>query len=184
MLYHEEKINYRNHTITFRSAVDEDASLLVDYLKKVSAETPFLLSEPEEINLTLEDEYRFIHKYNTGDSSLLLMAFVDDEYAGNCSFSGYSRMREKHRADIGIALYQKFTGFGLGQLMLERLISVMRESGFEQAELTVVSTNQRARRLYEKLGFTECGRIPNANKYKDGTYSDNILMVLNMKKTT
>lgn len=87
MLYQEEKINYKNHTITFRSAVDEDAPVLVDYLKKVSGETPYLLSEPEEINLTLEDEYRFIHKYNSSDSSLLLLAFVDDEYAGNCSFS-------------------------------------------------------------------------------------------------
>ena len=108
MLYQEEKINYKNHTITFRSAVDEDAPVLVDYLKKVSGETPYLLSEPEEINLTLEDEYRFIHKYNSSDSSLLLLAFVDDEYAGNCSFCGYSRIRERHRADIGIALYQKY----------------------------------------------------------------------------
>lgn len=181
MLYKEEKINYKNHTITFRSAVDEDAPVLVDYLKKVSGETPYLLSEPEEINLTLENEYRFIHKYNSSDSSLLLLAFVDGEYAGNCSFCGYSRMRERHRADIGIALYQKYTGFGLGRLMLERLISIIGEAGFEQAELTVVSTNERARNLYEKLGFIECGRIPNANKYKNGTYSDNILMVLYIK---
>ena len=109
------------------------------------------------------------------------MAFVDDEYAGNCSFCGYSRIRERHRADIGIALYQKYTGFGLGRLILERLISIIREAGFKQAELTVVSTNGIARNLYEKLGFVECGRIPNANKYKDGTYSDNILMVLHIK---
>lgn len=37
----------------------------------------------------------------------------------------------------------------------------------------------RARHLlYESLGFTECGRIPNANRYDDGAYSDDILMGL------
>ena len=36
----------------------------------------------------------------------------------------------------------------------------------------------RAYHLYESLGFKECGRIPNANKYDDGTYDEDILMVL------
>ena len=31
------------------------------------------------------------------------------------------------------------------------------------------------------LGFKECGRIPNGNKYDDGTYSDDILMVLSLR---
>jgi ribosomal protein S18 acetylase RimI-like enzyme len=61
------------------------------------------------------------------------------------------------------------------------LLEEIRKAGFEQAELTVVSNNDRARHLYESLGFRECGRIPNANKYDDGSCSDNILMVLPLK---
>ena len=38
--------------------------------------------------------------------------------------------------------------------------------------------NKRAYHLYESLGFEECGRIPNADKYDDGTYDDKIEMVL------
>ena len=34
--------------------------------------------------------------------------------------------------------------------------------------------------LYESLGFQECGRIPNADKYDDGTYDDKIEMVLRL----
>ena len=66
--------------------------------------------------------------------------------------------------------------------MMERLIRRMKERGFEQAELTVVDGNERAIRLYKRLGFRECGRIPNANKYDDGTYSDDIMMVLPLKQ--
>ena len=65
--------------------------------------------------------------------------------------------------------------------MLTVLLEEIRKAGFEQAELTVVSSNDRARHLYESLGFRECGRIPNANKYDDGSRSDNILMVLPLK---
>ncbi|MCR5388189.1 MAG: GNAT family N-acetyltransferase [Lachnospiraceae bacterium] len=82
--------------------------------------------------------------------------------------------------DFGIAVYLKYAGFGLGKLMFERLIAKAKERGFEQAELTVIEGNDRAYKLYEKLGFKECGRIPNANKYDDGTYRDDIHMVLKL----
>lgn len=62
--------------------------------------------------------------------------------------------------------------------MLNVLLREIKKSGFLQAELTVVDNNKRARYLYESLGFTECGRIPNANRYDDGAYSDDILMCL------
>ena len=116
---------------------------------------------------------------NESDGKMLVLAFVDGEYAGNCSFTriGTSR-RSAHRADIGIALFQKYTGFGLGRLMLEQLLKKIKEAGYQQAELTVVSGNERAYHLYESLGFRECGRMPKANKYDDGSYSDNIHMVL------
>ena len=61
--------------------------------------------------------------------------------------------------------------------MLEQLLGKIKELGYEQAELTVVSGNDRAYHLYESLGFKECGRIPNANKYQDGSYADDIHMV-------
>lgn len=63
-------------------------------------------------------------------------------------------------------------------LVLEVVLQKIKEQGFEQAELMVVGGNDRAYHLYESLGFKECGRIPKANKYDDGTYSDDVLMVL------
>lgn len=109
----------------------------------------------------------------------MILAFVDGEYAGSCSFESKAGSRRvSHRAGIGIALFQKYTGFGLGKLMLKRLLTEIKNLGFEQAELTVVGGNQKACHLYESLGFKECGRIPNANKYEDGTYDEDILMVM------
>lgn len=179
MEFAQEKYKLDGKEILLRSATPDDADMLIDYLKTVTGETRFLMCEPDEVKYTTEGEESFIKRHNESKNCLLILAFVNGEYAGNCSFEGKtSSRRAKHRACIGIALFQKHTGFGLGRLLLEVLLQKIKEQGFEQAELTVVGGNDRAYHLYESLGFKECGRIPNANKYDDETYSDDVLMVL------
>ena len=182
MIFEEQKYELNGKEILLRSATAEDADMMKIYLETVCGETRFLMREADEVMISDEDELKFINAHNDSDTDLLILAFVDGEYAGNCSFEAETvSRRNRHRAGIGIALFQKFTGFGLGRLMLTVLLEEIRKAGFEQAELTVVSSNDRARHLYESLGFRECGRIPNANKYDDGSRSDNILMVLPLK---
>lgn len=182
MILNEEHYQLNGRDIVLKSATTEDGAMLVSYLKTVCGETRYLLCYPDEVSYTDEQEEDFIRTHNEAEDAMLMLAFVDGQYAGNCSFTsvGPSR-RAKHRADVGIALFLKYTGFGLGRLMLTRLIDVIKKCGFEQAELTVVGGNERAYHLYESLGFKECGRIPNANRYDDGTYADDIHMVLKLK---
>lgn len=183
MVLAEETYILDGKEVVLRSAVPEDAQMLVDYLKTVTGETRFLMCEPDEIKYTRKEEEQFINAHNDAGDALLMLAFVDGEYAGNCSFqSKAGSRRASHRAGIGIALFQKYTGLGLGKLMLKRLLEEIEKLGFEQAELTVVGGNKIAYHLYESLGFKECGRIPNANRYDDGTYSDDILMTLHYGK--
>lgn len=179
MIFKEEQYTLDGKKITLRSAGLDEAQMLLDYLQTVTGETRFLMCEPDEIQYSLKDEEQFIIDHNQSDNKLLMMAFVDGEFAGNCSFeSETGSRRARHRAGKGIALYQKYTGFGLGKLILKRLLTEVRNLGFEQAELRVVGNNKRAYRLYESLGFKEYGMFPNANKYDDGTYTDDIFMVL------
>ena len=81
-------------------------------------------------------------------------------------------MRYQHRASMGIALYQKYTGLGIGKVMIENLLTIAKEKGLEQIELEVVADNERAIALYKKLGFQIYGTFPDNMKYKDGTYAD------------
>ena len=179
MIINDKEYSLDGKHIVLRSAKTDEAQMLIKYLEAVCGETRFLMCESDEVKFTEAKETEFINAHNESKDSLLMLAFVDGEYAGNCSFEskGGSR-RAKHRAGIGIALFQKYTGFGLGRLMLQYLLEKIKEQGFEQVELTVVGGNHRAYHLYESLGFKECGRIPNANKYDDGTYSEDILMVM------
>ncbi|MCM1055200.1 MAG: GNAT family N-acetyltransferase [Bacteroides sp.] len=177
MFFEQEKLILDGHEILLRKAEIEDAPLLVEYLRTVSGETRFLSKEADEIDLTLEQEVGFIEKMS-GPENLLIIALSDGEYAGNCSFCKHEGSRRyAHRAKFGIALFQKFTGFGLGRVLTERAVECAKKLGYEQLELTVVSSNERAHRLYQSFGFEEYGRLPNANKYDDGAYSDDIFMI-------
>ena len=177
MLINEEIIPIKRGTnqplqLQLRTASEEDAKLLIDYLKRVCAESRYLLKEPEEVTMTLEQETAFIQNTNASGNKLLLLGFLDGNYVGNCSITGMDTVRHLHRASVGIALFQKYTGMGIGRAMLEKLIAVAKETGFEQVELEVVAENERAIRLYKNMGFEIYGTFPHSMKYKDGTYAD------------
>lgn len=165
MIIEEEKIIKDGSEIILRCPRAEDTETVLEVYKKISGETPYLVCDPDELRMTAEQEKEFLEAHNSSPSSLMILAFVDGRYAGNCSFEGRTRTRRTaHRAVCGIALLQEFTGKGLGKIMLSKLLTEAKKAGFGQIELDVYSENIRARRLYEKLGFIECGAIPDASR--------------------
>lgn len=173
---------YRNTTIIkdkkgrdvlLRSAEEKDAEALIDYMKITAAETPFLLREPDEISLTIEQEQAFIKAKNDSENELLLIAETGGRHIGNASLmsaGGFKRYR--HRCEIAIALYQEYCGLGIGKAMLEMVLDIAKKAGYEQAELEVIANNKPAIALYEKLGFQKYGTFPDNMKYADGSYVD------------
>lgn len=159
--------------VILRNAEPTDAEELIEYLRITTGETPYLLREPEEVTLSIEQEQDFIKRNIESEKELLLIATIDGKHIGNCSLmsiGGYQRYA--HRCDIAIALYQKYCGAGIGRLMIETVLKVSKEKGYEQAELEVIADNQKAIALYESLGFVKYGKFPDNMKYKDGTYAD------------
>lgn len=163
--------------LLLRNPREEDARMLLDYLKVTCGETRYLVKEPEEITMTLEEEEAFIRKQNDSENSVMLLGFLNGRYVGNCSLMGNGPLRYRHRVSMGIALYQEFTGLGIGRAMIGTLFKIAGEKGFEQVELEVVKDNVRAVRLYQDMGFEICGTFPNNMKYKDGSYADAYWMV-------
>ena len=159
--------------VLLRVAKTEDASDLIKYLKATSAETPFLIREPDEITITLEKEESFIRDKIDSERELMLLAFVEGKHVGNCSLMSLAPYkRYQHRCEVAIALYKEYWGLGIGKAMLETVLKVAASLGYEQAELEVVAENESAISLYEKLGFKKYGTFPDNMKYPDGSYRD------------
>ena len=172
MIIQERRIRLGEHELLLRNAREEDAQRLLHYLKTTSAETRFLIREPDEVTMTLEDERRFIQRQNESERDVMVLAFYDGEFAGNASLMGMGPSRYRHRAGLAIALYQAYTGLGIGRAVLEALLAIAKDCGIEQVELEVVADNERAIALYKNLGFEVYGTMPRNMKYREGTYAD------------
>jgi ribosomal protein S18 acetylase RimI-like enzyme len=69
------------------------------------------------------------------------------------------------------------TGRGIGRLMCEHSLEYARARGYRAMQFNfVVSTNERAVRLWESLGFTTVGRLPLAFKHPTRGYVDALVM--------
>ena len=171
-------IDKKGSEITLRNAEPADAEAILKFLKTTNAETRFLICEPEEVTMTVEQDQAFINRKIEDERELLLVAFDGDKHIGNCSLMSVgSSVRYRHRCSVAIALYKEYCGRGIGRVMLETALDVARNLGCEQAELEVMTENEGAIALYESVGFVKCGFLPNSAKYKDGSYADSYWMV-------
>lgn len=62
---------------------------------------------------------------------------------------------------LGVGLADAWQGQGLGESMMQRLVEEARRAGRDGVELTTVTTNARAFRLYTRVGFELVGEIDN-----------------------
>ena len=176
----EEMITLNDgRSLTLRSAEEKDATAMLDYIRKTAEETHFLIRYPEEISIDLEREKEIIRNNLESEDAAWFTVFDDDKAVGNCSISRHrNHLKLKHRCDFAIAIEQAYCNSGLGTTLMQKAIDKAREMGFEQMELGAYADNERAIALYRKMGFQECGRTPKAFKLKDGTYIDEVNMIL------
>ena len=160
-----------------RPTTAEYAQEMIDYMKITAAETPFLLRYPDEVKYTPESEKEILTRIYEDEKTVMMLALVDGQVAGNCSISGLGdKRRILHRCSLAIALKKDYWGLGIGTAMIGYLTELAGRIGYEQIELEVVDGNTSAKHLYEKCGFVETGRRVRAMKYDDGTYRDELVM--------
>lgn len=82
-----------------------------------------------------------------------------------------------HVANCGYMTAQHATGRGIARAMCLHSLDVARQSGFRAMQFNfVVSTNERAVRLWTSLGFDTAGRLPGAFLHPALGYVDALVM--------
>lgn len=179
MLFETRTIPLKNgKTAIFRSPEISDAAEMVDYLKRTAGETPFLMNYPEEIATTVEQEEGYLRNARENPDTTMIVCEVDGKIAGTCHLGCKTKIKNRHRGRIGIALYEDYWGMGIGTALFRELIALGREKGLSQLELEVFEGNKRGIALYEKMGFRIAASIPNAIRLKDGTcWAEHIIVL-------
>ena len=107
---------------------------------------------------------------------MILGGFDHGELAGMIGFYRQSGPKDRHKGVIwGMYVKPRLHGGGLASALLDSAIELGKMQ-VEQIQLTVVTTNQRAVRLYEASGFRGYGIEKNALKSGE-RYFDELLMV-------
>jgi ribosomal protein S18 acetylase RimI-like enzyme len=107
--------------------------------------------------------------------SHLLGAFDGDDLLGIAGFQREDGPKREHKGHLwGVYVRPAARGKGVGRKLCEAVIEIARHE-VEVILLTVTSTNGRARRLYQHLGFVEFGLERRARKVDD-RYYDDVLM--------
>ena len=178
MIIPEKEIMLQQKKIKLRSATAQDAVEVCRHRRITSGETQFLTRYPEECDEDIPQIERELALMANDAASFRVSAFYDNHMIGDLGVTAVgSRIKNHHRAYLGISIQQSYCNMGLGKRMMETALEYAKKIGFEQVELGVFSDNERAIHLYEQVGFVRYGAAPKAFKLKDGSYRDEILMV-------
>ena len=107
-------------------------------------------------------------------AAVVLMAGQEPEYDG-LSWSCGVRPGIFHR----LGVHPSMQGAGLGGLVLDDVLQLLRRSGCDCARCDTSEKNQHAIRLYEKLGFRRCGTM-----HWEDSVGDNITFDKPLKRET
>ncbi|MGV3464936.1 MAG: GNAT family N-acetyltransferase [Heyndrickxia sp.] len=140
---------------------------------------------PEAFGSTYEREVEFTQKMieeriRRTEERFVLGAFDDENVlVGIVTYKRETSLKTAHKGNIyGMFVAPETRGQGLGKQLIQELVSKAKQSdGLEQINLTVVSNNLPAKKLYSASGFETYGVERNALKY-NGEYFDEDLMVL------
>lgn len=144
-----------------------------------------LLRDPDAFGSTYDREAQFsletiANRLEPNADKFVLGAFTaQDELVGIVTFVRESSLKTAHKGNIyGMYVSHENRGKGIGKLLLRELIARARaHDGLEQINLTVVSTNAAAKKLYQSVGFETYGVERNALK-SGGQYFDEDWMAL------
>jgi ribosomal protein S18 acetylase RimI-like enzyme len=84
----------------------------------------------------------------------------DGALAGAYTMKPNGPGRAAHVANAGYVVADGQRGRGIGEALVRHSFDVARAHGFDAMQFNFVFETNPARRLYERLGFTDVGRVP------------------------
>ena len=161
-----------------RSVKWEDLDDLIEFINSLVEEGSDIL-RADKVTRSEEAEWlgRRLVRIEKGEL-IDVVAEVEGKVIANSEVEKRSDL-ESHVGYLGIAVKSGFRGIGIGTQIMKTLIEESKKAGLKILVLEHFNTNKTARRLYEKMGFKEAGKIPKGI-YKDGKYIDLIRMILEL----
>ncbi len=161
-----------DRVVVIRQAEEKDIEGVIDVMDSVGSEGYM----PAERLSSLQKE--LIAGSIKEKAGLFVVAEIHGRIVGEGSLHPKRfRSKSQHVVELGMNIKKGFREIGIGNAMMDYIISWTKKKGFEKISLSVFSTNQRAVNLYKKFGFKIEG-VKKREFKMNGDYIAEILMAL------
>lgn len=155
----------------------EDAAALLEIHKAVLQEGGFFITEPDELDPSVEARAALIRFLNGAPNSVMLVARLNGKAVGMVSVQGGSLRRMRHCGRLEIFVAAEARGAGVGRALMDAVVQWATENPLlTKLALNVFAHNHRAIGLYERFGFLREGYRPGEYRERDGRALDDVLM--------
>jgi RimJ/RimL family protein N-acetyltransferase len=161
--------------MNIRTIKESDSEQFLLLTKLLDEETQFMMLEPGERTMTIEEQTQGIKNVLSQDNQMIFVAEHENQLVGYLGAFGGNYRRNHHCAYIVIGIRQNFTGQGVGKGLFEMLEKWAIDHNLHRLELTVMSHNERAIRLYQEMGYQTEG-IKRDSLWVNGKYVDEYYM--------
>ncbi len=158
-----------------RAITESDAEQFLLLSKALDEETQFMMLEPGERTTTVEEQTQRIRNLLSQDNQMIFVVERENQLVGYLGALGGNYRRNHDCAHVVIGIRQDFAGQGIGKSLFEALEKWALDRKLHRLELTVMSHNERAIHLYQKMGF----KIEGTKKHSllvNGRYVDEFYM--------
>ncbi|WP_404443217.1 GNAT family N-acetyltransferase [Sutcliffiella horikoshii] len=150
----------------------EDAESLLILIEEVETTSAFMLMEPGEREMTLEQQKKRIEIIDKQKNSTIFIAEENGKFFGYLFVMGGSVKRTKHSAYLVIGILQEYRGKGIGTKLFDHASIWALKQNISRLELTVVTENESGVALYKKSGFDIEGTKRNSLMINDRAYDE------------
>lgn len=168
--------------IIVRDLSPNDVDALYAYITEIGMEDTFIHVNPASL-ITHDEEVKYVADTleNIANKKMVkLLAFFEDELIGVVDIKVQPR-RMQHIGMLGITVKKAYRGDGIGKKLVELAIKEAEEKlNLSQITLGCYANNTVGLALYQKLGFSEYGRLPKG-VLRQGNYIDEVLFHKELK---
>lgn len=136
-----------------REITADDAAGFLELLKQLDLETSFMLMDPGERTISIDEQRHRIRLAEEVENQTTLVADVDGNLVGFIGARGGLYRRNRHCVHLAMGVLQAYCGQGLGRWLLREVERWALARRLRRLELTVMVHNERAVRLYRGAGF-------------------------------
>lgn len=161
--------------MVIREITVDDAERFLSLCKKLDQETKFMLYEPGEKHISMEEQRKQIKAVHEAENQTILIAEESDELIGFITAVGRPYKRKRHAAHVVIGILQKHVHQGTGTRLFTAMEKWARKHEIHRLDFSVMVHNKAAIGLYKKMGFQIEGRMKDS-LLVDGEYVDEYFM--------